>query len=204
MFPDVLRVGGAFWPKLRNHPLKPHPSLNLQSSQVRRKKWQWRGSPRLFLGYCYFPPKVLFKSGPTGPLVAAFTGGMPWFHLRCCGRGDGDREREREKGKKEAEGRREIEKLPLCHRAPTSARVTHLPADILPPCPGAAGKPRPANGGTGCRGNLSEETPKSGLPGRQMLRHRLRVLKDRAGAAGSPTYPLFTQPVEWGDFTWTH
>lgn len=55
-----------------------------------------------------------------------------------------ERWRERE-GKKEAEGRREIEKLPLCHRAPTSARVTHLPADILPPCPGAAGKPRSAS-----------------------------------------------------------
>lgn len=35
--------------------------------------------------------------------------------------------------------------LPLCHCAPTSASVTHLPANILPPCPEAAGKPRSAS-----------------------------------------------------------
>lgn len=108
------------------------------------------GSLRLFLGYSYFS-EFLFKSGPSRPtggssLFCCSLGACPGFMCAVVagvlGRG---KERESEGGSSRERWRRGIETLPLCHCAPTSARVTHLPANILPPCPDAAGKARSAS-----------------------------------------------------------
>lgn len=38
MFPNVLVVGRAFWAKLHNYPLNPHPSLNLPSLHLQKEE----------------------------------------------------------------------------------------------------------------------------------------------------------------------
>lgn len=95
-------------------------------------------------GYSYFF-KFLFKSGPSRPtggscLFCCSLGACPGF---MCAVVAGVKEREGESGR--GRWRRGIETLPLCQRAPTSARVTHLPANILSPCRDTAGKPRSAS-----------------------------------------------------------
>lgn len=73
--------------------------------------------------------------------MAAVCSAAHWGHalvsyvLMWCGW-----EREGE-SKEEKKLRRRIDALLLCHSAPTSAGVTHLPANIPPPCTDAAGKP---------------------------------------------------------------
>lgn len=106
----------------------------------------------------------LFKSGPSRPasgscLFHCSLGACPGF-MRAVVVGQGGNGIERY--------RRGIETLPLCHCAPTSARVTHLlyqPTFCQFALTPQESHTLPLNGGTGCSGKLLEETPKSGCWG---------------------------------------